>query len=426
MAEKELEKFVDPINGDTYNLRDTSKVKIDGSNATSAGISAALNKLELGTDNFLDGDYVLGSNHNSGSTDNTKFVRRTFLNLYNRIKTNFGISSSGSATKWLNQQGSFSTPTAANVGAAPTSHTHTKSQITDFPTIPGAYTSNPAMDGTASAGSSGSWARGDHVHPHDSSKKDLSALEIPEDNSHNNKFLRIATAKLMDDPTTGQMWKNYGSVLAIRTRHAGTGVMIVCLRHNSQSVSLSYLDVKIQRFINSNSASSPVNNKFVCYAKLNTSGDRKYITVDILMQYTDYNFCTIEKITGDNILVSAIDEYTLSELITHYSGWTAKTNFVYDVPLSVGGDGTSVNNTFPIGISGNAATATTATNATYATKIGTSSSHTGIGSTSQPVYVNTSGEVQPCTDVRATKVNGYKIVVGAPPSPPDADTIYFY
>ena len=34
------------------------------------------------------------------------------------------------------------------------------------------YTSNPAMDGTASAGSSNDYARGDHVHPSDTSKVD--------------------------------------------------------------------------------------------------------------------------------------------------------------------------------------------------------------------------------------------------------------
>lgn len=43
--------------------------------------------------------------------------------------------------------------------------------ITDEPD-PSAYTSNPEMDGTASPGSSEAWARGDHVHPSDSSKQD--------------------------------------------------------------------------------------------------------------------------------------------------------------------------------------------------------------------------------------------------------------
>ena len=39
------------------------------------------------------------------------------------------------------------------------------------PTPPSAYTSNPEMDGTASAGSSTSYAKGDHVHPSDTSKQ---------------------------------------------------------------------------------------------------------------------------------------------------------------------------------------------------------------------------------------------------------------
>lgn len=43
----------------------------------------------------------------------------------------------------------------------------TPSQI---PSVPSAYTSNPAMDGTASPGSSGAWAKGDHVHPSDTSR----------------------------------------------------------------------------------------------------------------------------------------------------------------------------------------------------------------------------------------------------------------
>ena len=39
-----------------------------------------------------------------------------------------------------------------------------------IPTVPTAYTSDPVMDGTASAGSSTNWAKGDHVHPTDTSR----------------------------------------------------------------------------------------------------------------------------------------------------------------------------------------------------------------------------------------------------------------
>ena len=42
---------------------------------------------------------------------------------------------------------------------------------------PSPYTSYPAMDGSASAGSSANYSRGDHVHPSDTSKLDVSAVD---------------------------------------------------------------------------------------------------------------------------------------------------------------------------------------------------------------------------------------------------------
>lgn len=45
-----------------------------------------------------------------------------------------------------------------------------------IPSVPSAYTSNPAMDSTASPGSAGAWARGDHVHPSDTSKANETEL----------------------------------------------------------------------------------------------------------------------------------------------------------------------------------------------------------------------------------------------------------
>lgn len=57
---------------------------------------------------------------------------------------------------------------------------YTKTQVDGMiPSVPSAYTSNPEMDGTASSGSSTAWARGDHVHPHDSTKADASAIPTP-------------------------------------------------------------------------------------------------------------------------------------------------------------------------------------------------------------------------------------------------------
>lgn len=73
---------------------------------------------------------------------------------------------------------------ASDVGALPASTaipsktsdlTNDSGYITsaDLPSVPSPSTVSPKMDGTASAGSSGAWSRGDHVHPHDTSKQDV-------------------------------------------------------------------------------------------------------------------------------------------------------------------------------------------------------------------------------------------------------------
>lgn len=66
-------------------------------------------------------------------------------------------------------------------GKAPTSHTHTTSDITNMPTIPSAGTSSPAMDGNASVGSSSAYSRADHVHPTDTSR--AAAASVPDSGS---------------------------------------------------------------------------------------------------------------------------------------------------------------------------------------------------------------------------------------------------
>lgn len=47
-----------------------------------------------------------------------------------------------------------------------------------IPTVPSASATNPAMDGNASPGSSVAWARGDHVHPSDTSRIPTSAKGV--------------------------------------------------------------------------------------------------------------------------------------------------------------------------------------------------------------------------------------------------------
>lgn len=78
---------------------------------------------------------------------------------------------------------------------------YTKTQVDGMiPSVPSAYTSNPEMDGTASPGSSTAWARGDHVHPHDSTKADASA--IPTKTSDLTNDSGFITASAVPDPSS--------------------------------------------------------------------------------------------------------------------------------------------------------------------------------------------------------------------------------
>lgn len=61
---------------------------------------------------------------------------------------------------------------------APTQNLHaaTKKYVDDsIPSVPSAYTSTPEMDGTGAAGSSNAWAKGDHVHPTDTTRAPLAS-----------------------------------------------------------------------------------------------------------------------------------------------------------------------------------------------------------------------------------------------------------
>lgn len=66
---------------------------------------------------------------------------------------------------------------------------------TDYATpamIPSAYSSNPAMDGTADPGSSTSWAKGDHVHPTDTSRMPLTTIDSAPDATHTGNLISSA------------------------------------------------------------------------------------------------------------------------------------------------------------------------------------------------------------------------------------------
>ena len=75
-------------------------------------------------------------------------------------------ASVGASTKYAKEDHIHKYPTPAQIGAGTYSKPSGGIPATDLASgvIPSAYTSNPAALGTASPGSSTSWARGDHVH----------------------------------------------------------------------------------------------------------------------------------------------------------------------------------------------------------------------------------------------------------------------
>lgn len=85
----------------------------------------------------------------------------------------------------------------------------------DIPTIPTASAALPAMDGTASAGSSANWSRGDHVHPHDTSKQDaLSAVQLSAVNS-GITAAKVAEYDAIEVPTkTSELTNDSGYITA--------------------------------------------------------------------------------------------------------------------------------------------------------------------------------------------------------------------
>ena len=89
----------------------------------------------------------------------------------------------------------------------PTSHTHTKSQITDFPTIPSASSTTPSADTTnGSYGTGTSYARSNHTHP-------KSSLYAESSHTHSQYLTEHQSlANYVQKSNTSGLIKNDGSI----------------------------------------------------------------------------------------------------------------------------------------------------------------------------------------------------------------------
>lgn len=135
-----------------YDTTDKVLKTYDGTNWSAVGAVLSVNG-KTGTVVITQDDVANGSTYVRTHNDLTD----SLLTLINGALQKSGGTMSGAIAMGNNKITGLANGTAATDAAT-------------FGQIPTAYTSNPAMDGTASAGTSTSWAKGDHVHPTDTSR----------------------------------------------------------------------------------------------------------------------------------------------------------------------------------------------------------------------------------------------------------------
>ena len=120
---------------------------------------------------------------------------------------------------------------ASDVGALPSS-TAIPSATSDLTndsgfitsaSVPSASSTAPAMDGNASAGSATVWARGDHVHPHDSSKQDAATSGTLTFNatSYNSQYVESLSGS----------WQRIGNIVVFKVTYTMKAAISSSLTH---------------------------------------------------------------------------------------------------------------------------------------------------------------------------------------------------
>ena len=149
-------------------------LKVDGSNGTAAGVSALINKLSTGTATPTDADYYVAQ-YAGGGTSTTTFHRRPVSALWTYMKSKIADANELGLTK-TNYGGTAAKATADSKGVTIDAGSYALKS-----SIPGATSTSPKMDGTAAVGSETKWAKGDHVHPTDTSRAAATRVKTIED-----------------------------------------------------------------------------------------------------------------------------------------------------------------------------------------------------------------------------------------------------
>lgn len=154
-------------------------------------------------------DKVTGKGLSSNDYTSTEKTKLAGIATGAQVNVLEGIQKNGVTVTITNKIANISVPTKTS------DITNDSGFITtsDIPEGAAASTTTPKMDGTAATGSELAFARGDHVHPHDSSKADASnvytkaEIDAKLTSALHYKGTKATTAQLpTSGNTTGDLW----------------------------------------------------------------------------------------------------------------------------------------------------------------------------------------------------------------------------
>lgn len=169
------------------------------------------------------------------------------------------------------------------------------------------YTSNPAMDGTASPGNSSAYARGNHVHPHDTSK-----LDAPSGGSVGQVLKKTADgvewANEAGGGTSDVFWATYGTTTLAELQAAWADGKTILISYQGNVYYLS-------------SVTGNNNSSFVFHCPSWSQNGRAQL-YELINSYGTWNYSAYE---GSDYILAPSSPATGAFLVWNGSAWTAQT-----------------------------------------------------------------------------------------------------
>ncbi len=169
------------------------------------------------------------------------------------------------------------------------------------------YTSNPAMDGTASPGNSSAYARGNHVHPHDTSK-----LDAPSGGSVGQVLKKTANGTEWANEAGGGasdvFWATYGTTTLAELQAAWSDGKTILISYQGNVYYLS-------------SVTGNNNSSFVFRCPSWSQNGRAQL-YEVMNSYDSWYYSAYE---GSDYILAPSSPATGAFLVWNGSAWTAQT-----------------------------------------------------------------------------------------------------